>query len=156
MDSFQHFHFIRPYWLLAIIPALVIGVYLLRANLNRGNWNGVIAQHLLPYLIDKPTNSRGINPLIALIPLWVIASIALAGPTWKKISQPLKQDLSAVVILWDLSPSMLAEDLKPSRAARAKYKLIDLFAKRQTGLSGLIAFAGEAHIVTPLPMMHAQ
>lgn len=150
MDTLQHFHFIRPFWLLAILPAVAIGIALLRANLIKGNWNGVIAQHLLPYLIDKPSNSRGVNPLLALIPLWVIACVALAGPTWQKIAQPLKQDLSAAVILWDLSPSMLAEDLKPSRAARAKYKLIDLFDKRETGLSGLVAYAGEAHIVTPL------
>lgn len=150
MELFSQFHFIRPWWLVAIIPCVVLGVLLLRANLNKGNWSGVIAPHLLPFLLDKPNNTRGFNPLTLLIPAWIIACIALAGPTWNKITQPLKQDVSAAVFVWDLSPSMMAQDIQPSRAARAKYKLIDLLDSRKTGLTGLVAYAGEAHIVTPL------
>lgn len=150
MEHLDQFHFIRPLWLLAILPALIVAVALLRANLGKSNWSGIIAPHLLQHLIDKPSDTKGFNPLWLLLPVWLLVCIALAGPTWSKINQPLKQDLSAAVFVWDLSPSMMAKDLQPSRTARAKYKLIDLLDSRGSGLTGLVAYAGEAHIVTPL------
>ncbi len=45
---------------------------------------------------------------------------------------------------------MMAEDIKPSRLVRSRLKLIDLLKQREEGLTALIAYAGEAHTVTPL------
>ena len=50
----------------------------------------------------------------------------------------------------DLSYSMNSEDLAPSRLARARQKMLDLLVQRKEGQTGLIAYAGDAHIVTPL------
>ena len=59
-----------------------------------------------------------------------------------------KQD--ALVLVMDLSYSMLATDLAPSRQDRVRRKLLDLLRERREGLSALIAYAGDAHIVAPL------
>jgi Ca-activated chloride channel family protein len=79
-----------------------------------------------------------------------VASIAAAGPAWKKIPQPIQQKQDALVLVLDLSYSMQAQDISPSRTIRAQQKLLDLLRQRAEGQTGLIAYAGDAHIVTPL------
>lgn len=54
------------------------------------------------------------------------------------------------MIVLDLSYSMKSGDLAPSRLARARQKILDLLAQRREGQTGLIAYAGDAHVVTPL------
>jgi Ca-activated chloride channel family protein len=54
------------------------------------------------------------------------------------------------VLVMDLSYSMMAQDLSPSRLVRAQQKMLDLLEQRGEGQTGLIAYAGDAHIVTPL------
>jgi len=54
------------------------------------------------------------------------------------------------VILLDLSRSMDARDLKPSRLARARYKVEDLLARRGEGETALVVFAGAPFTVVPL------
>lgn len=75
---------------------------------------------------------------------------SLAGPTWEKKEQPVFQQGNALVIILDLSLSMNARDLKPSRLERAKLKLIDILTQKKEGQTALIAFAGDAHTVSPL------
>ncbi|MDC0524396.1 VWA domain-containing protein [Porticoccaceae bacterium] len=60
-----------------------------------------------------------------------------------------KQD-SALVVVLDLSPSMLAEDISPNRLVRARYKLIDILTRRIEGVVGLIVYGGDSHTVSPL------
>ena len=73
-----------------------------------------------------------------------------AGPTWTRIEQPVERRDDALVIALDLSLSMHARDLQPSRLVRARLKLIDLLRERQEGHTALIGYAGDAHVVTPL------
>src|SRR5690606_7644966 len=89
-------------------------------------------------------------PLLGLLGLWTLAIVALAGPVWQKIPQPVERNTEALVICWDLSPSMLAEDVKPSRPLRSRLKLIDLLQARTDGQIALIAYSAEAYTVTPL------
>jgi len=150
MNTLQEFHWLRPEWLLGLLPAFVLVGLLFRLQRSANNWQQVIAPELLPHLIEgtlAPTRRRG---LIVLLLAWLICCVALAGPVWEKITVPIHKKESALVILFDLSPSMLAEDIKPSRLVRARHKLIDLLRLRDEGLSALIAYAGEAHVVAPL------
>ncbi len=149
-EFLTNFHFARPFWLLLIIPAVVLFVATLRNSRQTSEWRSVIDAHLLPYLLDGKTVTASKLPLYGLLLAWIVASIALAGPVWKKLPQPLHEDVSALVVLWDLSPSMNAADVKPSRLVRSRLKLIDLLNERREGLTGLVAYAGEAHVVTPL------
>ncbi len=143
-------HLLRPLWLLALLPALglLLALWFRRARANQ--WQQAIAPHLLRHLIENDQGRASRLPLLGLLALWCIAIIALAGPAWRKLPEPVQKGGSALVILWDMSPSMMAEDLKPSRLVRSRLKLIDLLEARREGTTGLIAYAGEAHIVTPL------
>lgn len=149
-DFLIFFHFMRPWWLLAILPVILITVLLWLNQKNSQQWQRFISPHLLPHLLDATQIKQKRWPLLGLTALWLISIFALAGPVWEKIPQPIEQDASALVICWDLSPSMLAEDIKPSRLIRSRLKIIDLLQSRKEGQVALIAYSGEAYTVTPL------
>jgi len=151
MNEFiANFHFIRPAWLLLALPTLVIAYLLMQREATALQWKSVVAKHLLPFLVDGKSIQQKKYPLYLLLMLWLLAIVALAGPTWTKLAEPVEQKTDALVIAWDLSPSMLAQDIKPSRLVRARLKLTDLLRDRKEGLTALIAYSGEAHVVTPL------
>jgi Ca-activated chloride channel family protein len=87
---------------------------------------------------------------LSLIAAWCLFCLSLAGPTWQKLPQAVHKEDSAMVLILDLSPSMLAEDLSPSRLVRARYKLMDILNSRQQGFTGLVVYGGQAHSVSPL------
>src|SRR5690606_2430553 len=95
--------------------------------------------------------SRRRRPLLALPLLWLITVIALAGPAWQKQPQPLQTKADHLVVILDLSLSTLATDLQPNRSTRAKQKLSDLLQQRQEEQSALVVYAGDSHVVSPLP-----
>ncbi|UOA09497.1 VWA domain-containing protein [Methylobacter sp. S3L5C] len=148
--SLAEFHFIRPYWLLAIIPFVVILVLMLRNKLSQGNWSAVCDAELLPYLLQEKAVNQSYRSLTtgAIAALLVIA--ALAGPTWQRLPSPVFRNESALVIALDLSRSMDAEDIKPSRLIRARYKIADILKQRKDGQTALLVYAGDAFTVTPL------
>ncbi|RLQ22518.1 VWA domain-containing protein [Seongchinamella sediminis] len=140
----------RPEWLWALLPALLLAGLLWRRKHRSGSWSSVIDPQLLPYLIGAGEGQRRRSPAPALLLAWALAALAAAGPSWQKIPQPVHQKQDALVLVLDLSYSMVAADLAPSRADRARQKLLDLLERRREGQTGLIAYAGDAHIVTPL------
>ena len=148
--SFSEFHFIRPTWLLALFPYLIILVFMLRNKLSRGNWSAVCDAQLLPYLLqEKPSqNNRLVLTSSAIAAFLVI--FALAGPSWQRIPSPVFRNESALVIALDLSRSMDAEDIKPSRLIRARYKIADILKRRKDGQTALLVYSGAAFTVTPL------
>ena len=148
--ALSQFHFIRPFWLLLLLPAAYLSFKLWHFQSQTSNWQSVVASHLLPFLMDGETTRTSRYPLVGLFVIWLLLIFALAGPTSGKISQPIHQSISALVIAWDMSPSMLAQDVKPSRLVRSRLKLIDLLRERNEGLTALIAYSGQAHVVTPL------
>ncbi|BFM16435.1 hypothetical protein R50073_26180 [Maricurvus nonylphenolicus] len=150
LTIWQEFQWLRPFWLLGIPISLLAIALLWRGQQRRGNWKQIIAPELLPHLLEGKLQKQQKLPLIGLLAGWILTCLALAGPTWEKIPQPIHKTESALVVLLDLSPSMHAEDLKPSRLVRARLKLIDLLKERKEGLTALIAYGGEAHIITPL------
>ncbi|MGI1678300.1 MAG: VWA domain-containing protein [Cellvibrionaceae bacterium] len=149
-DFFTHFHFLRPLWLLAIVPALLLCLLLWNKKSQHSQWQQLIPSDLLQHLLDSSVTKTARWPLWGVAFGWVLTCLALSGPTWQKLPQPLHQSQSAVVIVFDLSPSMVAEDIKPSRLIRARYKLTDFLNQRIEGLTALIVYAGEAHVVSPL------
>ncbi|MGD0958558.1 MAG: VWA domain-containing protein [Methylomonas sp.] len=148
--SFAEYHFLRPWWLLAL-PALGILLYLLfKHKQGRGNWLEVCDEELLPFLLaDKPLiqNRRS---LLAGGAAGVLAIIALAGPTWQRLPSPAFRNDSALVIALDLSPTMNANDIKPSRLVKARYKIADLLKLRKDGQTALLVYGGDTFTVTPL------
>lgn len=149
-SALNDFHWQRPVWLWGIVIAVLAVWYLVRGHAQNNNWKSVINAQLLPHLLQGSMSKQQIWPLVTMAVALVIAFIAMAGPSWEKLPQPIHKTESALVILLDLSPSMMAEDIKPSRLVRARLKLVDLLNRRQEGLAALIVYAGEAYTVTPL------
>ncbi|OMH33679.1 VWA domain-containing protein [Motiliproteus sp. MSK22-1] len=145
----EQFHFLRPLWLAALLPVCVL-VWGLWSAGNKSQWADLIKPELLSHLLDKHQVVSSRWPLAGVFAVWVIATIALAGPAWEKLPQPLYKKQSAVVLILDLSPSMLAQDMKPARIVHARHRLIDLLKSRQEGVAGLVVYAGDAHVLAPL------
>ncbi len=147
---FSHFHFLRPLWLLALLPAVLLFVLLLNARYGRSQWQSVIDPDLLPFMLDYTPGPRDRQHVWWLLMGWLLASLALAGPTWQQTPQPVFKNQQALVIMLDMSYSMAAEDVKPSRYQQVNHKVTDILRARQDGLTALITYAGAAHTVTPL------
>lgn len=144
------FHLLRPEWLLTLIPLAILLVLLWRKQRFSRSWQSVIDPQLLPHLLmGSPGKSRH-SPLILFGLAGLLAIIALAGPVWQKLPQPVFKQQSALVIALDLSRSMDAADIKPSRLTRARYKISDLLQLRQEGQTALIVYTTEAFTVSPL------
>lgn len=145
-----NFHFLRPLWLLALIPAVLLVAYLWRINENVSAWDKAIDKDLLPFLIDNTKSVAERTPLILLMTLWTLVIVALAGPVWEKISQPVQERQDALVIVYDQSLSMYATDYDPNRLTVSKRKLLDVLNQRVEGQTALVVYAADAHTVTPL------
>ena len=144
-DLVENFHFLRPWCLYALIPALMLIMALRLAQTSRNNWVRAIDSTLLPYLLDKAAGAAQTLPLYGLLVLWIVSVLALAGPVWQKAPVPVQQKEDALVIVLDLSLSMYSTDLTPNRATRAQRKIADILSYRkhegQTGLE-----IGRAHV----------
>ncbi|MFT5580396.1 MAG: Ca-activated chloride channel family protein, partial [Paraglaciecola psychrophila] len=143
-EIINNLHLLRPLWLLGIVPALLLVWFFLRQRRRALDWRGAISPALLPHLLDSGENTsvarwRSHMPWYCLALGWVISCIALAGPSWEKLPQPVHQRQDALVIVLDLSLSMLAEDIQPARIVRARYKILDILTRRTEGLTALIA-----------------
>lgn len=150
LETLQQFHFLRPWWLAAMLPALLLFALLWRKSAHAGEWKRAIAPHLLAHLIQGSQTRDSKTPLVLLLAAWLLACVALAGPTWQQLPAAMKKKVDARVIVLDLTLSMLSGDTPPSRLIRAKHKLSDILARSKEGLTGLVVFAGSAHVVSPL------
>lgn len=147
---FSEFHFIRPYWLLAFLPLLVLISLSVKHKLQQGSWQAVCDPELLPFLLQEKETQQSRLPLFAGSLAAILSIVALAGPTWERIPTPVFRNAAALVIALDLSRSMDATDIKPSRLERARYKISDLLTKRKDGQTALVVYANSAFTVTPL------
>jgi Ca-activated chloride channel family protein len=143
-------HFLRPQWLLALAPLLLILFGLWKARHAANAWRGLVDAHLLPHLLVGEEGRPRRLPLALLALAWLLGTLALAGPVWERLPQPVFATTAKRVILLDLSPSMNAADLAPSRLARARFEVLDLLAATREGQVALIAFGPDPFIVSPL------
>lgn len=151
MSELAAFHFLRPAWLLLLPPVAVLIWSLFRSRDPVQSWRAVIAPELLKYLMIEDRTNRGrIRPISIVALAWVLSILALAGPAWEKEPSPFTEDQAALFIVMKVTPEMLAQDIQPSRLKRATQKIGDLLALRPGNKTGLIAYAGSAHLVMPL------
>lgn len=144
------FHFLRPWFLCILVPLGVVLLLLWQHRLSSQSWRKVVDPALLPHLLLGADRQASAWPLLGLGIWFLVATVALAGPAWRKVEQPVFRSTSALVIVLDLSRSMDAEDVVPSRLERVKLKLLDILASRQEGQTGLVVYAGHPFVVSPL------
>jgi len=149
MTSWNALHFIRPdaLWALLVLPLLVAIWWLRRRRANV--WRQTVDAHLLRHLLVG-RDRRAWGGLLLLLLGTVIAIVALAGPSWRQVAQPLWQTPSPLVVALDLSSRMTATDLPPSRLLQARAKLATLLRERQGGEVALLVYADDAYTVAPL------
>ncbi|MBA6251434.1 VWA domain-containing protein [Colwellia sp. MB3u-55] len=143
------FHFIRPWWLLAIIALFFALKLLKKYRLSQSGWQQLLPKHLASVLVDKQDSLQKLSLTFPFI-IGLLAIVALAGPTWKKLPQPVYQIARGSVLIMDMSYSMYATDIAPNRLTRSRYKAIDLLEQLNEGGIGLIAYAGDAFTISPL------
>ncbi|WP_434033397.1 vWA domain-containing protein [Cupriavidus sp. a3] len=150
MQALADFHFLRPWWLLALVPAVLLVWAVRRRGDVRRRWRDAIAPHLLDALMVGERRRLAIRPVHLTALLLALGAIALAGPAWERERPPFLDDKAPLAIAIDLSPTMDAIDVTPTRLERAKLKVKALLARRDGGRTAIWAYAGSTHLVLPL------
>lgn len=153
-EMIDHFHFLRPVWLL-LIPCLFLLELLLRREAGTDDpFRGIIEPALLEKLRLRQTSRVWFNPGSALRVLMLLTIIIAAGPSWRQQPSPLAEDAAPLVLVIDVSESMASTDIAPSRLERAGQKMRDLLGLVPDKKVGLLIYAGSAHTMLPLTTDH--
>jgi Ca-activated chloride channel family protein len=140
---------LRPAWLAGWIPALALTAWQLRAQDERRRWSALVAPHLLSHLLVSPASGKGPRPVHALAALWLAGFAVAAGPSWRLVDSPFSEETAALMVVLETTPTMLAQDVQPSRLERAQHKIADLLERNADRVTGLVAYAGSAHLAVP-------
>ncbi|MEH8019015.1 VWA domain-containing protein [Rheinheimera muenzenbergensis] len=148
-------HLLRPWWLLALLPALLLALLLYRYRHQQSPWHNLIAVHLQQVLLGgQQLIRRQPFALPLLLLCWFISVLALAGPSWQKVPQPAFALKKATVLVLDLSMSMRATDMVPDRLTQQRFNALDFTDELAEGELALLAFAGDAFVISPLTPDH--
>ena len=148
-EWWQALHFLRPHWLWLTLAVPVFYLSLVIRDNARARWRRYIEPELLDHLIVSRRRRWRFRPIHLLSLLIILGSIAIAGPTWQREQPPFTEDKAPLVIALDLSETMNAIDLSPTRLERVKLKLHDLLKNRNGGRTALFVYAGSTHMVLP-------
>lgn len=144
-------HLLRP-WVLVLLPLVPLCWLLLRRLPSTDAWQQLLAPHLYRQLLAQQPAARKQPWLLPLI--LFIGILAGAGPSWQKLPQPAFQLKRATVLVLDMSMSMRATDIKPNRVTQARFKALDFAREQLEGEMALLAFAGDAYVISPLTPDH--
>lgn len=144
------FHFLRPWFLLGLIPLVFMISSLLYKRKNQNAWLKVCDPHLVQSLIKHVGQKFQRISVLFFMAFGLIMIVALSGPTWEKQQQASISQKKAAVIVLDMSKDMEAQDIKPTRLQRAKFKIQELLKSLSEGHVGLVVFTQEAFLVSPL------
>ena len=120
-------HFLRPQWLWALVPVLLVVITLLFRQSARRRWRQFIAPHLLDHLVVKPKGGWRVRPVHFLCLGLILATLAAAGPSWQREPPPFTEDTAPLVIALD--PNLSAVENAQSyfrRYEKSKAAVADL------------------------------
>ena len=144
------FHFLRPWLLLALIPVSLILFFEFMRGAQRSSWQKVIDPQLLQFQLGAQQDTTKKWQHLLTLSACALVILAMAGPVWDQRPLPVFRDQLARVIVLDVSRSMDANDVEPSRITRARYKVRDILEKSHNIQVGLIAFGAAAYVISPL------
>lgn len=145
----QALHFLRPVWLWLLLPGVLLPLVWRYRRRQLRNFSSNIAPHLLAHLRLDGQDQHHLRPVHLTSALLIIGAVATAGPSWEQDRPDFLDNRAPLILALDLSSSMDASDIAPSRLEAAKHKLHNLIQRRQGAATGLIAYAGSAHLVLP-------
>ncbi|AEM52579.1 VWA domain-containing protein [Stenotrophomonas maltophilia] len=149
LPDWNALRFLRPEWLWALLALPLIIALALYRQRRSDVWRQAVDAHLLPHLLAAGARRRARLPW-ALLLGWTLASLAMAGPSWRQQAQPMFQASAPLLVVLDLSSRITATDLPPSRLLQARAKVGELLRARQGGQVGLVVYADDAYTVAPL------
>ncbi|MGF6694705.1 Ca-activated chloride channel family protein [Metapseudomonas resinovorans] len=143
-------HWLRPAWLL-LLPLLGWLLWQLWHRERRsGRWEQLLPRAFQPWLLSGGSQRNNRLPWLALGLAWLLCLLALLGPSWQQMEQSTQKRADPLVVMLELTPSMLATDISPSRLEQAKRKLRDLLEARRDAQTAIVVYAGSAHSLVPL------
>ncbi len=99
---------------------------------------------------DNTPAAPGAKPRVWLCLGLALTVAALARPQWGRLEEPVFDQSREILLAVDLSRSMLAPDVKPSRLERTKLLIQSLLEKLAGERVGLVVFSGTAFLQSPL------
>lgn len=143
-------HWLRPGWLL-LLPALGWLLWRLWNRQKRvGRWQMIIPSAFHSALLSGGGGRESKLPWVVLGLGWLLALLALLGPSWQRVEQNSQRPVDPLVVMLELTPEMLAADSPPTRLEQARRKLLDLLQARSDSQTAIIVYAGSAHTLVPL------
>ncbi|WP_271411746.1 VWA domain-containing protein [Pseudomonas sp. Q1-7] len=143
-------HWLRPAWLL-LLPLLGWLLWQLWHRERRsGRWEQLLPRAFQPWLLEGSRQRGNRLPWLALGLSWLLGLLALLGPSWQQVEQSTQKRADPLVVMLELTPSMLAGDIAPTRLEQAKRKLRDLLDARRDAQTAIVVYAGSAHSLVPL------
>ena len=144
------FQWLRPDWLWALPLVALLTYAMAKRELAPGSWQRIVDPALAPYVLSRSASGRYSYRWWLMVLGGILAVLSLAGPSWDRLEQPVFRSEQAMVIALDLSRSMDAQDLTPSRLTRARLKILDILERRKSGQTALVVYSSNAFTVTPL------
>jgi Ca-activated chloride channel family protein len=146
--TFNHLWILHLLWLLPGTGVLLV----IHSRLKRRALERMADSELLKRLTGKVHKGRRFLKGMFLIAALGLMIFALAGPRWGSHYQEVSRKGVDIMILVDVSPSMLVQDIKPDRLERARREILDFLRVVQGDRVGLTAFAGAAFVQCPLTL----
>ncbi len=145
------FKFAHPfylYWLLILLPLIVLFVYFIKSKQKKISTFGNFR------LVKKLIENYSTNQLIVKFVLYCLAIVfivlGLAGPQIGTKQEKINRKGIDVMVALDVSKSMLAEDIKPNRLLRAKNFVSHFISSLKNDRLGITVFAGKAYLQMPI------
>ena len=146
MFRFAHPEYFQFLWLLPVL--FLLTWYFLRHRMRR--IESAFGSKLTPFLTATRSDKRRYLKLGLQLVVVAVAVIALARPQFGTSTQKVASQGVELIIAFDVSESMLAEDVRPSRLEFAKSEIKRLIDKMTGNKIGILPFAGTAVLVSPL------
>lgn len=148
--SFQH---IEYFIVLAAIPLLLV-LYMVVLNWKKRTIKKIGDENLVKELIKNYSPRRFALKFVLILIAFSVGVFALVNPRSPKGVEKVNRNGIDVMIAIDVSKSMLAQDIKPSRLERARQALSKLIDKLNNDRIGIVVFAGRAYLQMPLTGDH--
>jgi len=146
MIRFAHIEFL---WALALVPAAVL-LYLFVARWKRRAVASLGDKQVVRLMMPEVSFSRPLLKFILFIIAYTSLVLALADPQIGSKMEDVKRKGSDIMILLDVSNSMLSHDLSPSRLESAKRAIAQMIDNLHDDRIGIIVFAGQAYVQLPV------